>query len=58
MRGACARWNKTIAASGITDFQLKIPSRRFNRAMGIYAEHWMFYRVSSVLILVQPNFRR
>ena len=36
---ACARWNKTIAASGITDFQLKIPSRRFNRAMGIYAEH-------------------
>lgn len=34
---ACARWNKIIAAGGITDFQLKIPNRRFNRQMGIYA---------------------
>lgn len=36
---ACARWNKTIAASGLTGVTLKIPSRRFNRNMGIYAEH-------------------
>ena len=35
---ACARWNKTIAASGL-DIRLSIPSRRFNRSMGIYADH-------------------
>lgn len=34
---ACARWNKIIVAGGITDFTLKIPNRRFNRQMGIYA---------------------
>lgn len=34
---ACARWNKIITAGGITDFQLTIPNRRFNRQMGIYA---------------------
>ncbi len=36
---ACARWNKTIREAGITDYELKIPSRRFNRSMGIYADH-------------------
>jgi benzoyl-CoA 2,3-dioxygenase component B len=36
---AVGRWNKTIAKAGLTDFQLKLPSRRFNRRMGIYAEH-------------------
>jgi len=35
---ACKRWNKTIAKTGF-DFELKIPSRRFNRSMGIYAGH-------------------
>ncbi len=35
---ACARWNKTIAKAGLTGFELKIPSRRFNRAMGMYAD--------------------
>lgn len=29
-------WNKTIAEHGI-DFRLKLPSRRFNRRIGIYA---------------------
>lgn len=36
---AVRRWNKTIAKAGITDVELKLPSRRFNRRMGIYAEH-------------------
>jgi len=36
---AVRRWNKTIAKAGLTDFELKLPSRRFNRRMGIYAEH-------------------
>ncbi len=30
------KWNRTIAAHGI-DFQLKLPSRRFHRHIGIYA---------------------
>ncbi|MEM6957513.1 MAG: benzoyl-CoA 2,3-epoxidase subunit BoxB [Myxococcota bacterium] len=34
---ACKRWNMSIKKAGITDFQLAIPSRRFNRRMGIYA---------------------
>ncbi len=34
---ACRRWNKVIAEEGV-DFELKIPSRRFNRSMGMYAE--------------------
>jgi benzoyl-CoA 2,3-dioxygenase component B len=29
-------WNKTIAEHGI-DFRLQLPSRRFNRRIGIYA---------------------
>jgi len=33
---ACDKWNRTIARAGF-DFELRIPSRRFNRAMGIYA---------------------
>ena len=35
---ACARWNRTLAEVGVTDFEFSIPSRRFNRSMGIYAE--------------------
>ena len=35
---ACQRWNKTIKAAGL-DIELRIPSRRFNRSMGMYAEH-------------------
>jgi len=31
-----ARWNKAIAEQGV-DFELKLPNRRFNRKMGIYA---------------------
>lgn len=34
---ACERWNKTIASTGL-DFRLRIPNRRFNRGMGIYAD--------------------
>jgi len=30
-----ARWNKVIQENGV-DFELKLPSRRFNRTMGIY----------------------
>ncbi len=30
------KWNRTIAAHGI-DFQLKLPSRRFHRHIGLYA---------------------
>jgi benzoyl-CoA 2,3-dioxygenase component B len=33
------RWNKMIAETGI-DFQLRLPSRRFNRKMGLYAGQW------------------
>jgi benzoyl-CoA 2,3-dioxygenase component B len=32
------RWNKIIADNGI-DFTIKLPSRRFNRMMGIYRGH-------------------
>ena len=32
-------WNKTIAEHGI-DLRLKLPSRRFNRRIGIYAGLW------------------
>jgi benzoyl-CoA 2,3-dioxygenase component B len=35
---ACARWNETIKRAGV-DFELKIPSRRFNRSLGIYADY-------------------
>jgi len=33
------RWNKTIAEAGV-DYELKLPSRRFNRKMGVHAGHW------------------
>ena len=33
---ACRKWNHTIKKAGL-DFELKIPSRRFNRSMGMYA---------------------
>ena len=33
---ACRKWNHTIKKAGV-DFELKIPSRRFNRNMGMYA---------------------
>jgi benzoyl-CoA 2,3-dioxygenase component B len=32
------RWNKMIADAGV-DFRLRLPSKRFNRTMGIYAGH-------------------
>jgi benzoyl-CoA 2,3-dioxygenase component B len=32
------RWNKIVAAQGI-DYSIKLPSRRFNRTMGIYRGH-------------------
>jgi benzoyl-CoA 2,3-epoxidase subunit B len=32
------RWNKAIRDSGV-DFELRLPSRRFNRKMGIYSGH-------------------
>jgi benzoyl-CoA 2,3-dioxygenase component B len=32
----CARWNKTLKKAGV-DFEFSIPSRRFNREMGIYS---------------------
>jgi benzoyl-CoA 2,3-dioxygenase component B len=34
---ACRNWNRTIADTGLTGFELSIPSRRFNRSMGLYA---------------------
>jgi len=36
---ACRKWNKTIADTGLTGYELFIPHRRFNRSMGIYAGH-------------------
>ncbi len=30
------RWNKSIAEAGV-DFEIKLPSRRFNRKMGVYS---------------------
>jgi benzoyl-CoA 2,3-dioxygenase component B len=33
---AVRKWNRTIAAEGLS-FELKLPSRKFNRKMGIYA---------------------
>jgi benzoyl-CoA 2,3-epoxidase subunit B len=35
---AVKKWNRTIAAEGVT-FELTLPSRRFNRSMGMYAGH-------------------
>ncbi len=32
------RWNKTLADEGV-DFQMKLPSSRFHRHIGIYADH-------------------
>lgn len=34
---ACRKWNKSISDAGL-DFELYIPSRRFNRSVGTYAE--------------------
>ncbi|MGF1469893.1 MAG: benzoyl-CoA 2,3-epoxidase subunit BoxB [Sandaracinaceae bacterium] len=33
---AVRRWNRTIEAQGVS-YELKLPSRRFNRTMGVYA---------------------
>src|SRR5690606_12092582 len=33
---ACRKWNHTIKKSGV-EFELFIPSRRFNRSLGIYS---------------------
>jgi benzoyl-CoA 2,3-dioxygenase component B len=35
---ACRKWNHTIKKTGV-DAELHIPSRRFNRTMGIYSAH-------------------
>ncbi|MCA9601908.1 MAG: benzoyl-CoA 2,3-epoxidase subunit BoxB, partial [Myxococcales bacterium] len=35
---ACRKWNRTIADTGV-NFELSIPSRRFNRRMGIYSHN-------------------
>ena len=35
---ACRGWNQTIARAGLTGFELYIPSRRFNRSMGLYGD--------------------
>jgi benzoyl-CoA 2,3-dioxygenase component B len=36
---ACRKWNHVIKKAGV-DFELTIPSRRFNRTIGMYAGHW------------------
>ena len=36
---ACRRWNQVIRKSGLTGVELTIPSRRFNRSIGAYADH-------------------
>jgi benzoyl-CoA 2,3-dioxygenase component B len=33
------RWNGFIAEAGV-DFELKLPSRRFNRKMGVHSGKW------------------
>ena len=35
---AVRKWNKIIAEAGVK-FEMKLPNRRFNRSMGIYAGH-------------------
>jgi len=40
------RWNKMIADAGV-DFRLRLPSKRFNRTMGIYAGHHFDLDVTS-----------
>ena len=35
---ACTRWNRTVAEAGL-DFRFRIPSRRFNRSLGIYSDY-------------------
>ena len=35
---AVRRWNKTIKEAGLS-YELSLPSRRFNRSMGVYASH-------------------
>jgi benzoyl-CoA 2,3-dioxygenase component B len=34
------RWNRILREEGITNFELRLPSRRFNRAMGVHAGHF------------------
>jgi benzoyl-CoA 2,3-dioxygenase component B len=36
---ACRKWNHTIKKAGV-EHELYIPSRRFNRTMGVYADRW------------------
>jgi len=33
------RWNRIIKEAGV-DFEIRLPSRRFNRKMGIYSGHY------------------
>ncbi len=35
---ACRKWNHVIKKAGV-DVELRIPSRRFNRSMGLYSSH-------------------
>lgn len=37
--GALKKWNRTLEKAG-TDFRLTLPSRRFHRHQGIYADHF------------------
>lgn len=53
---ACARWNRTIGDVGL-DYRLQIPSRRFNRSIGIYADHH-FDPDGSLLTEAQWNERK
>jgi benzoyl-CoA 2,3-dioxygenase component B len=34
------RWNRVLQETGITDFQFRLPSHRFHRRQGIYADSW------------------
>lgn len=36
---AVDRWNRELAEAGITGFEFKLPSKKFNRAIGEYAGH-------------------
>ncbi|MCI0652206.1 MAG: benzoyl-CoA 2,3-epoxidase subunit BoxB [Planctomycetes bacterium] len=37
---ALRKWNKTLDEEGVTDIELSLPSRRFHRHQGIYAENY------------------
>jgi benzoyl-CoA 2,3-dioxygenase component B len=45
---ALASWNRAIAEEGV-DAQLSLPSRRFHRHVGLYAENW-FDRAGNLIL--------